>query len=305
MAKRYLAALACALLVAGCSSPSPNSAAAPAVDGGTPSTIDPGPDSTLHVDSHHNGNGRHAGRKGTDASDDASTNDGSGQDAPSGDGSSGDSSYEGGQNSLTTPYPRGGDYIYSQSGTEAFCDPAGNCEQDDLPPTQTVSTSLRQRSAAEAVVVQEARMSDGRYVRTTLHFTPEAAFVTDVYYKLVYQGFDITEEYAPDPPVPSIRFPLADSKSWTAKWSADTSGDYRARVTGAETIPVGGKSVRAYRIETLAHFRGEYRGKASVVIWFDPATKTIVQTNGAMELKASYGGYNTTFETRLKSAPGY
>jgi hypothetical protein len=303
MAKRYLAALACALFVAGCSSPSPDSAEAPPVDGGTPSTVDPGADVTHHVHpAHGNGDGR---RDGHDASNDASTNDDNDQDASSRDGSSGDSSDGGGQDSLTAPYPRAGDSVYSQKGTEAFCDPAGNCEQDDLPPTQTVSTSLRQRRAAEGVVVQEARMSDGRYVRTTLHFTPKAAFVTDVYYKLVYQGFDITEEYAPDPPVPSIRFPLAAGKSWTAEWSADTSGDYRARVTGAETIPVGGTSVRAYRIETLAHFRGEYRGKASVVIWVDPATRAIVQTNGAMELKASYGGYNTTFETRLKSAPGY
>lgn len=248
---------------------------------------------------HHRPPGHGSDRTGADGGSDAASGD---------DGSSGGEG--GGSGRAHAPataaiYPAAGDYVYAQSGTEQFCDPTGNCDEQDLPPTQRVESGFERRGRSDALVVQEAHMSDGRYVRTKLHFTPEAAFVTDVYYKLVYRGFNITEEYAPDPPVPSVRFPLSEGKQWDATWSADTSGDYHARVAALEQVDVNGKAVDAYRIETLTHFRGEYDGKASVVLWFDVQSKTIVRTNGALSLKASYGSYSTTFETTLKSAPGY
>ena len=154
-------------------------------------------------------------------------------------------------------------------------------------------------------MITEVQASNGRYVRTTTHFTPDAAFVTEVYYRLVYGGLRLEEQYNPDPPVPQLRFPLRAGREWKASWKAGTSGDYHARVTGVEAVSVGGASVDAYRIETLTNFRGELEGKASIVMWVDPATRAVVRTKGALNLRASYGSYNTTFETTLASAPGY
>lgn len=311
---RSIAVAACLGLLAACSSPDGGQAAAPPVETGAPSTVDPGSAGKAGTGSGHFGHDHGAHKRGgagkaqpggssSNGSQDSSNDGGTSAD----DGSTGDSEGNGGaaRAPSSLPYPASGNYIYAQSGTEAFCDPAGNCDREDLPATQKVASTYGSRSDDEAIVVQEARMSEGRIVRTTLHFTGAAAFVTDVYYRLQYQGFDLSEEYQPDPPVPSVRFPIAAGNEWSAKWSADTSGDYHARVTGVDQVTVGDRTVDAYRIETLSHFRGEYKGKGSVVIWFDAASKTIVRTNGALDLKASYGSYQTTFETRLKSAPGF
>ena len=305
MARRLIAVAVSLVVLAACSSGEGATEATPSLRSGAPATIDPG-----------NGRGHHSKGRGAGERGDASGGSRSGrsdegaEDTGSSGGDAGDGSGDAGETSsgegpATAAYPAAGPYVFAQKGAEAFCDPAGNCANESLPPTQKVRTSYLSRDGDEAVVVQEAHMSEGRFVRTTIHFTSEAAFVTEVYYRLQYRGFDISEEYRPDPPVPSVRFPLSDGKEWSATWSADTSGDYRARVAGTEAVAVGGHTVEAYRIETLTHFRGEYKGKASVVIWFDPRTKSIVQTNGALDLKAAYGSYNTTFQTRLQSAPGY
>ena len=42
-----------------------------------------------------------------------------------------------------------------------------------------------------------------------------------------------------------------------------------------ERVDVGGTAVDAFRIETLMNFRGELNGKASVVMWIDPAKQLI------------------------------
>jgi hypothetical protein len=313
MAKRGLIAAACLVLLVGCSSPEPGSAAPP-VNEGAPSTIAPGSGGGGSKDggaqgskgSHDSKGGRAEAGGGSSTGDSGEGSTGATDSQDDGDSNgSGEGGAPGSTAADVSPYPAAGAYVYSQSGTEAFCDPAGNCDREKLPPTQKVSSAFESKSGDDAVVVQTARMSEGRLVRTTLHFTGEAAFVTDVYYRLQYNGFDLSEEYRPDPPVPSIRWPLADGKAWSASWSADTSGDYHARVAGVEAVPVGDSTVDAYRIETLTHFRGEYKGKASAVIWVDPDTKAIVATSGALDLSASYGSYNTTFETRLKTGPGY
>lgn len=307
--RRALAALAAAAVVLGaCSSAQEGAAPAPPPVAGAQTTIDPaatpGGGARGGHDSHGTGEQRAAKHHRAGANGAIAT-------PADGSGGSDDSSGSGGGNDSSTsssapaaaPYPAAGDYVYAQRGSESFCDPAGNCDTRDLPPTQKIASSFEHRSDDEADVIQEARSSDGRDVRTSLHFTPEAAFITDVYYKLDYRGFTVSEEYAPDPPVPSIRFPLERGKSWSATWDADTSGDYHATVGAPQEISVGGRSVRAYRIETLTHFRGEYKGKASVVVWFDPESKAIVKTSGALSLSASYGSYRTAFETTLRSAP--
>ena len=309
MAKRGLIVIACAALLAACSSPG-QSSSAPPVEQGTPATIAPGPsDQPAGRDAHHAGKGREgesdhgdaAGGSNDTTGGDGGEGNGDGDAAPSG----GGGSSAAGSHEAASPYPAAGAYVFAQSGTEAFCDPAGNCDQEDLPRRQSIAARFQDKSATEAVMVQTARMSEGRVVRTTLHFTNEAAFVTDVYYRLQYEGFDLSQEYRPDPPVPSIRWPLETGEEWSATWSADTSGDYHARVTGVDEVRVGDATVGAFRIETLAHFRGEYKGKASAVVWVDPKTKAVVATNGALELRATYGNYNTTFRTRLASGPGY
>lgn len=305
--------LACVVLLAACSSPSePGGETQPAASPPGP-TVDAGSGGGMHDHDAHmggggskgsgNGKGSSGGGGGSGAEDGTGDEAGDSEDAPSTSDQSG--SDGGGNDSAAAAYPAGGSYVYAQKGTEAFCDPAGNCDRHKLPPSQKIATTYAQRSETEAVVVTEVKTSNGRYVRTTMHFTPGAASVTEIYYRLVYEGLQLQEQYNPDPPVPQIRFPLRAGREWSASWKADTSGDYHARVTGMESVKAGGRTVEAYRIETLTNFRGELAGKASIVMWFDPVTKAVVRTNGALNLRASYGSYNTTFETALDSAPGY
>lgn len=302
------------LLVAACSSPEQPPVATPPVPSEAGPTIEPGGGNGGHDHKSHGGFGSGGGKRNGSSHDSGGAGGSSGASGSAGSGRSGDSSAGGSgsgpgggrASSTQAAYPAAGGYVYSQRGSEAFCDPAGrSCDRHKLPRTQRIATSYGQRTQTEALVVTEVESGNGRYVRTTTHFTPDAAFVTEVYYRLVYGGLTLQERYEPDPPVPQIRFPLRPGNEWDATWKADTSGDYHARVTGTDTVSVGGTAVDTYRIETRTNFRGELDGKASVVMWFDARTRALVATTGALNLSASYGSYNTNFETTLKSAPGY
>jgi hypothetical protein len=311
MSRTCVAALAALLLLAACSSPADTGAQPPPVASEAAPTIEPGDAGSgqdhggfgARRSNGGGGDGGTGGEVGGDGGSRAGGGDGGGSGGPPGAGGSGDS--ERGTGPASAAYPAAGAYVYAQKGSEAFCDPSGSCERHRLPPTQRISTSHAQRTRSEAMVVTEVESSNGRYVRTTMHFTPDAGFVTQVYYRLVYEGLTLHEQYDPDPPVPQFRFPLKVGREWDASWKAGTSGDYHARVTDVENVDVGERSVEAFRIETLTNFRGDLKGRGSIVVWFDAATRAIVRTNGALNLEASYGSYNTNFRTTLKSAPGY
>jgi hypothetical protein len=201
-------------------------------------------------------------------------------------------------------YPQQGVYTYNQSGSEEFCD-ASRCDKQDLPPTQDVKTTYKSRSAGEVVVVTEAHASDSRFVRTTSRHTPGGAFVTDVYLKFDYEGVSFNNSYQPQPPVETLRFPLRSGMQWAGEWEDKTSGNYQIRVGEKEAVSVGGRSVQAFRLETVTHFRGEFDGSAIVTIWIDPATAAPVKTVGKLDVKSFFGEYRSQFRATLSSAPGY
>jgi hypothetical protein len=312
-----VAAVAIVALLGACSSPADTDAATQPSPTGAGPTIDPNDTGGEHDHGSHGGfgGGKESGKDGArsdgdgggsqpDAGGDDSGDGSDGAADGAGDGSAGGDGGGGGEGTAEAAYPASGTYVYSQKGTESFCDPSGSCERYDLPRTQRIATSYGQRTQTEAIVITEVE-SNGRYVRTTMHFTPQAGFVNEVYYRLTYEGLTLQERYNPDPPVPQLRFPLRTGRVWKASWEAGTSGDYRASVTGIERMDVGGRTIDAFRIETTTSFRGDLDGKASIVTWIDPATRALVATNGALNVRASYGSYNTTFQTTLRSAPGY
>jgi hypothetical protein len=212
---------------------------------------------------------------------------------------------EGGEDDSSSAwYPQRGIYTYDQSGFEEFCD-ASSCEKQDLPPTQDVKASYKSRSSGEVVVVTEARASDSRFVRTTTRHTAQGAFVTDVYLKFDYEGVSFNNSYQPRPPVETLRLPLRAGMRWAGEWEDKTSGNYQIRVGEKEAVSVGGRSVQAFRLHTVTHFRGEFDGSAIVTVWIDPATLAPVKTMGNLDVKSFFGEYRSEFSATLSSAPGY
>lgn len=203
-----------------------------------------------------------------------------------------------------SPYPAAGTYTYKQSGFEEFCQTT-SCERDELPPQQPVKVTYKSHSDTEAVVVSEVRASDSRVARTTFKFTQAKALITDVFTRFEYEGFEFSDSYHPDPPVEAMRFPLRSGMKWSGTWKDETSGDYSISVGDMETVSVNGQSVRAFRIETETNFRGQFDGKSIATVWFDPETKTVVKSDGMLDVKSEFGRYNTEFSTLLDSGPGY
>lgn len=201
-------------------------------------------------------------------------------------------------------YPAAGTYVYAQSGYEEFCD-TSSCNKKDLPPTQDVKTSHKQRSGDPVTVVTEAKSSDSRSTRTTTTHSPANALITDVRVKFNYQGFQFENSYQPDPPVESVRYPLRSGMSWSGMWKDSTSGDYSITVGARRSLAVGGGTVQAYPLRTQTTFRGEFDGSADVTVWIDPATAAIVKMSGELQVKSVFGSYHTEFTATLQSAPGY
>jgi hypothetical protein len=200
-------------------------------------------------------------------------------------------------------YPAAGDYNYRQSGYEEFCQ--ATCQRQDLPKQQPVSTKLKNRSADSAVVVNEARESDNRVVRTTMKFTSDKALITEVFTRFKQGNFSFQDTYRPKPPVESLRFPLDTGAAWSGSWKDKTSGDYSIKILGREQVMAAGTSIDAFRIRTETTFRGQFDGRSQVVLWFDPDTKAVVKADGMIDVNSTFGRYRSDFQRVLSSGPGY
>lgn len=201
-------------------------------------------------------------------------------------------------------HPAAGRYVYSQSGFERFCQTA-TCDERPLPPRQPVGVTLRGRGDTTAVVVSEARSSDSRTVTTTTVYSRRNAVVTDVYARFAYEGFTFENSYTPRPPVETLRFPLKPGKSWSGRWNDSTSGDYSINVLGRDTVEVNGAVITAFKLSMVTRFRGEFTGTSKALLWIDVATKSMVKTSGAIDLRSSFGRYVSEFNNTLRSGPGY
>ncbi|MDQ3963954.1 MAG: hypothetical protein M3277_08615 [Actinomycetota bacterium] len=201
-------------------------------------------------------------------------------------------------------YPQQGVYTYAQSGWEEFCD-ATNCDKHDLPSTQEVKTTYKERSANVVVVVTEAEASDNRFVRTTTRHTPDGAFVTNVYIKFDYQNTSFNNSYEPEPPVEVLRLPLESGMNWSGEWSDRTSGDYEIEVGERSSVKVGGRMVQAFPLRSVTHFRGDFDGTSTVTVWIDPATAAIVKTKGGIDVDSFFGRYRSEFSATLRDGPSY
>ena len=300
MTYRRLSALLLALLlaVAACSTPE------------SPSTTDAAPtDGATDAEKDDKAGGKSDEKKGSGGKKESPGSDGKGGDDTEADGSEGDEGSDGlteGSNeddNSSAAYPAAGSYTFSQRGYEEFCQ-GTNCERQQLPPRQPVSISTEQESSDGAIVVTEIRAGN-RTLRTTTRFTPEHALITKVYVRFAYSAFTFEENYSPEPPVDSLRFPITAGESWKGTWKDSTSGDYEIEVFEKETVSVGGRSVQAFRVQTFTNFRGQFNGRSKVETWIDPATKAIVKTRGVLNVTSAFGRYSTSFATQLQSGPGY
>lgn len=295
-AKRSLAAAAAlVLLLAACSDPQgtePGDAAAPAGGSENGASGDPGTEAQPGDGAAKSGSGK------TDGAGDAKPGGGQGDTGGNGGshgpaGGGGDGAFAGGSNG-SSGYLAAGEYVYDQKGFERFCQ-GPNCSKNQLPDTATIATSYESQSNREAVIVTESRSSEQQTVTTTTRHTPQQALITKVVIDFAYGSFNFSQTYEPRPPIESLSFPLEVGKSWRGRWKAQTSGDYRMRVTGAD----GG----VYRIETVTNFRGDFSGRAQATIWVDGDTRAIVRTDGDIAVASGFGEYTSSFRTTLRSAP--
>ena len=237
--------------------------------------------------------GASAGAGGAEGGSDTEDRDGGGS-APGGSGSEGSSDY-----------PAAGSYTFAQSGSEEFCDSAGNCDKQRLPRSQPVTVTYASRSGSSALVVAEQKSSRSRLSRTWTEFTPSGAHVTKVYVRFEYSGFRFERTYEPQPPVEALRFPLSPGARWSGEWRASTSGSYQVQVGTPRNIVIAGKNVVAYPVTTTMDFRGDFTGKSRLTAYVDRDSKAVVATNGVLNVTSQFGRYSTVFDTNLMNGPGY
>lgn len=201
-------------------------------------------------------------------------------------------------------YPAAGTYTFAQSGYEEFCDSAGRCDKENLPSRQPTKISYHERSGDSATVVTE-QSAGSRVARTWTRFTPSGAHITKLYVRMVYSGFRFERTYVPQPPVEAFRFPFEEGASWSGRWKAQTSGSYSVRVGAPRRLEIGAKTVTAYPVDTTTTFTGDFEGRSRITAFVDPRTKSIVASDGALNVTSQFGRYSTVFETKLLGGPGY
>lgn len=294
-------ALVALLVLAGCSEPGGTGALEgdPVVSPNETEAASPG----KKADDDKKKPGGGGGKKRADGN---KRDDGSGGQDDGGDDGTDDPYTEGAEedDNSSALFPAAGRYEYQQSGYERFCS-ATSCERQNLPDLQAIDVAVKNRTSERAVVVAEAQASGNRVMRTTTLFTRRVAAVTNVYTRFTYQGFTYENSYQPDPPVESLRFPLADGKRWSGEWRDSTSGTYSFVVAGREQIEVGGGAVQAFKIDYEMTFRGEFEGSSRGSVWIDPATRVAVVASGKLDLRSAFGRYTTEGRTQLTSGPRY
>ena len=204
----------------------------------------------------------------------------------------------------TRMFPAGGTYRYRQTGYEDFCQ-AASCTREQLPPTQVIAQRVLAASGSSATLASEERGSPYRSVHTRWVYTPRSALITQLSFRVRYQGFGYSRGYRPRPAIVSLRFPLTPGRQWAGRWAAQTSGSYRARVVEVAPVRAAGKTIRAAKVVTTTYLRGELKGRADLTAWIDSNTRAIVQTLGRVDVTSSFGRYVSEFHTLLASAPGY
>ena len=228
------------------------------------------------------------------------TGDGNAGGGPGGGGGTGPQGSGGGGGSFaggpggSSGYMAAGEYVYDQKGYERFCN-GPSCNKEPLPDTATMTATYQSRSANAVTIVTESRSSDSQTATTTTRHTKDAALVTKVRIDFAYGAVNFSQTYEPRPPVVSLSFPLEVGKSWKGRWKAQTSGDYRMKVTGF--------SDGIYRVETVTNFKGDFSGRAQVTVWVDGDTRAIVRTDGQIAVASGFGEYTSDFRTTLRSAP--
>ncbi len=200
---------------------------------------------------------------------------------------------------LLAPAP--GRYVYAQSGYERFCQ-AGRCEREPLPGRQPVDVTLGERTRRSVVVVSDAAVSRSRTVRTTMKVTPRGVLVTEVVAGYSYEELHFEYAYRPDPAVEAVRLPFVEGARWRGHWEAGTSGDYRIEVGSQETIATPSGRVAAYRLDTVMHLKGEFRGTITGTVWVDPRTLLAVKTQGHVDVESSFGAFSSRFTTTLSTS---
>ncbi|HEX2057493.1 MAG TPA: hypothetical protein VHI71_03910 [Actinomycetota bacterium] len=286
------------LLLCSCSDPQGTEPGETAVTAGEDATAEPDPAGRAE-DGSGAGSGGNRGGKATGSS---ARGGGSGGGGGRGSGP-GDRSLAGGPRG-STGYPSAGDYVYEQDGWEKFCQ-GPSCSKDPLPETATTTASYSERSQDAAVIVTETQASRQQKLTATTRYTAAKALVTKVVIEFDYSGFNFSQSYEPQPPVESLLFPLSAHDGWRGRWKARTSGDYRVEVAGREGVSVGGRTISAYRLETVTNFRGDFSGRAQMSVWIDPATAMVLGTDGEIAVASGFGEYTSNFETTLRSGPGY
>lgn len=197
------------------------------------------------------------------------------------------------------PDPESGRYTFAQQGWEEFC--AGTCSRGDLPPSAQIDTTVSPAGAGTLQVVSESRSSEERSTETTSVVSARSVEVTRV--ELRYGSFSNT--YDPSPPVKSLDLPLTVGESWESSWRADTSGTYSATVVGRESMVVDGTRVKTFKLDTVMHLRGQFRGTATTTMWVDPGTATAIRSRGKVRIQTDYGRFNSNFDMMLLKGPGY
>lgn len=204
----------------------------------------------------------------------------------------------------SSAYPTAGTYTFAQSGYEEFCDSAGRCDKENLPSRQPTKLSYDQRTDDSAVVVME-QQAGSRVARSWTRFTPSGAHITKLYVRMVYSGFRFERTYIPQPPVEAFRFPFQEGEAWSGRWKAQTSGTYSVRIGAPREIEIGGRTVTAFPVDTTTTFTGDFEGRSRITAFVDPRTKSVVASDGALNVTSQFGRYSTVFETKLLGGPGY
>lgn len=199
-------------------------------------------------------------------------------------------------------HPRAGVFVFSQRGFEELCQGAA-CDRARLPRRQEMDSTVR-RTRHRATVTTVARSGD-RELRTVTVYGPRTASINELAFHFSYNGVRFGRSYSPAPAVVALRLPLMEGAVWSGSWRAETSGSYRSSVGKSETVVVGNRQIRAWRIDTLTALRGELEGSLHIETWVDPATNSVIAMSGTMDVRSTFGRYRSNFEARLERGPGY
>ncbi|MBI2169583.1 MAG: hypothetical protein HYU28_08815 [Actinobacteria bacterium] len=195
-----------------------------------------------------------------------------------------------------------GTYTYDTDGETTQSGPLGGTEE--LPKVTTLKVDPADGGRQRSVRDTRDENGEGGLTTTVLLFGDDGVYLESLKTETRVSGINITYEFAPAQP--QLLAPTGAGVGYHTEFElTSTDGDHHTATTidvlSAETLTIGGESVRTFKVRTHTVVSGDVNGEITSNDNVDPERYLIVREDSVSDLSTALGNFHTEQVSLLRS----